>query len=44
MRGVLVPKGTHDITMRYRPMSVYLGAAMTALGVLAAVFLHLRIR
>ena len=29
MRGVAVPRGTHTITMRYRPVSVYLGAALT---------------
>jgi hypothetical protein len=28
MRGVLVPKGVHTVTMRYRPASVYLGAGL----------------
>jgi uncharacterized membrane protein YfhO len=37
MRGVLVPKGTHSVTMRYRPASVYLGAALSLLGVLGAI-------
>jgi hypothetical protein len=36
MRGVAVPRGTHTITMRYRPVSVYLGAALTLLGILGA--------
>ena len=29
MRGVVVPRGNHIVTMRYRPVSVYLGAALT---------------
>jgi uncharacterized membrane protein YfhO len=41
MRGVLVPKGTHTVTMRYRPLSVYLGAALSLLGVLGALALAL---
>jgi hypothetical protein len=36
MRGVAVPRGKHTVTMRYRPVSVILGAALTLLGVLAA--------
>jgi hypothetical protein len=36
MRGVAVPRGTHFVTMRYRPVSVYLGAALTLLGILGA--------
>jgi uncharacterized membrane protein YfhO len=36
MRGVAVPRGTHTITMRYRPVSVYAGAALTLLGILGA--------
>jgi hypothetical protein len=42
MRGVVVPAGSHLITMRYRPKSVYFGAALTFLGMLgtfALVFL-----
>jgi hypothetical protein len=31
MRGVAVPRGTHTVTMRYRPVSVDLGAALTLL-------------
>ena len=34
MRGVLVPKGVHTVTMRYRPTRMYLGAGLTLLGVL----------
>jgi hypothetical protein len=36
MRGVLVPAGPHDIEFRYRPGSFYLGAAMSAGGILGA--------
>jgi uncharacterized membrane protein YfhO len=36
MRGVAVPRGSHTVTMRYRPLSVYLGAALTLLGVIVA--------
>ncbi len=36
MRGVLVPSGTHTVTMRYRPFSVYAGAALTLLSGLGA--------
>jgi hypothetical protein len=36
MRGVRVPRGKHTVTMRYRPVSVYLGAALTLLGILGA--------
>jgi len=36
LRGVLVPQGTHAITFRYRPRSVYLGAALTLAGMLSA--------
>jgi hypothetical protein len=39
MRGVVVPRGTHTITMRYRPISVYVGAALTLLGILGTVAL-----
>jgi len=31
-----VSRGTHTVTMRYRPVSVYLGAGLTLLGVLGA--------
>lgn len=36
MRGVAVPKGIHTVTMRYRPKSVILGAALSLLGIVAA--------
>jgi hypothetical protein len=39
MRGVAVPAGNHTVTMRYRPLSVYLGAALTLLGILGALAL-----
>jgi hypothetical protein len=42
IRGVLVPKGHHDIRYRYRPWSVYLGGLLSfagVAGVLALVFL-----
>jgi hypothetical protein len=42
MRGVVVPPGSHTITMHYRPVSVYLGFALTALGILAALQLTMR--
>jgi len=36
MRGVAVPRGKHTVTMRYRPVSVVLGAALSLLGILGA--------
>jgi hypothetical protein len=39
MRGVLVPRGSHAITMRYRPASVIAGAALSICGVLSAALL-----
>lgn len=36
MRGVAVPRGVHEINYRYRPASVYGGAAMSATGVLGS--------
>ena len=36
MRGIPVPAGAHEIEFRYRPGSFYLGAAMSALGILGA--------
>ena len=39
MRGVAVARGVHTVTMRYRPVSVYLGAGLTLLGVLGALAL-----
>ena len=37
LRGVVVPAGEHDVRVSYRPVSVYGGAALTALGVLLTV-------
>ena len=34
MRGVFVPQGRHEVEYRYRPASVYAGAAMTLASVL----------
>lgn len=36
LRGVRVPKGSHRIQYRYRPLSVYIGAALTFVGVALA--------
>ena len=36
MRGVVVPQGRHLITMRYRPLSVFAGAALSLLGIIGA--------
>jgi hypothetical protein len=36
LRGVVVEPGPHRVEMRYRPMTVYWGAAFTALGLLGA--------
>jgi uncharacterized membrane protein YfhO len=36
MRGVVVPRGPHAITMRYRPASAIAGAALSICGVLCA--------
>jgi len=42
MRAVAVPRGNHTVTMRYRPASVYLGAALTLLGIGAALLIARR--
>jgi hypothetical protein len=39
MRGILAPAGVHSVTMRYRPMRVYEGAALTLAGILGAALL-----
>jgi hypothetical protein len=36
MRGVLVPVGTHEVEYRYAPRSAYLGAGMSAIGILGS--------
>jgi uncharacterized membrane protein YfhO len=39
MRGILAPAGAHSVTMRYRPMAVYGGAALTFVGILGVALL-----
>jgi hypothetical protein len=41
LRGVVVESGVHHIEMRYRPKSVYWGAAFTVAGLLGAAGLRL---
>lgn len=36
LRGVVVPTGTHTITMQFRPLTFYLGLSISLLTVLAA--------
>ncbi|MGC4052042.1 MAG: YfhO family protein [Paludibaculum sp.] len=36
LRGIVVSQGRHRVEMRYRPLSVYWGAALTLAGLLAA--------
>lgn len=43
LRGVVVEAGTHRIEMRYRPKSVYWGAALTGIGLLGAALLRARV-
>jgi hypothetical protein len=38
-RGVVVEAGDHTIEMRYRPWSVFIGAAMTSMAVLLALWI-----
>ena len=42
IRGVVVARGAHTIEMRYRPASAYVGALLTAAGLLGALGLLLR--
>ncbi len=44
IRGVVVDAGAHRIALRYRPVSVYLGASMSLCGLIAACSLLLRLR
>lgn len=39
MRGVLVPAGAHSVTMRYRPLIVFEGAALSLIGIIGAIVL-----
>lgn len=41
VRGVVVDAGRHRIEMRYRPKSVYWGAALTAVGILVSLLIGL---
>jgi hypothetical protein len=43
-RGVAVPAGQHTVTFEYRPASVVLGVAISALGLLVSALLVLRRR
>jgi hypothetical protein len=45
VRGVVVPAGDHRVDFRYRPMSVFLGLGLTALGtmLLAAMWIFARL-
>jgi len=40
VRGVVVEGGTHEVLMVYRPASLYLGAALAALGVILVAVLQ----
>ncbi|MBI3210018.1 MAG: YfhO family protein [Candidatus Solibacter usitatus] len=42
LRGVVVEPGSHVVEMRFRPKSVYYGAALTALGLAIALLFALR--
>ncbi len=44
LRGVVVPAGTHTIDLRYRPLSVYVGAVLSMVGLLACAGLVWRAR
>ena len=44
IRGVVVPAGDHQVEFRFRPGSVYLGAGLFLLGLLATGVLVLRRR
>jgi hypothetical protein len=42
IRGVIVPKGRHTVTMKYRPFSVYFGFLCTLVGLAGAIVLQKR--
>jgi Bacterial membrane protein YfhO len=44
MRGVMVPRGEHTVTMRYRPASALAGGILSLVGVGGAVFVAARRR
>jgi Bacterial membrane protein YfhO len=43
-RGVVVEAGEHTIEMRYRPWSVFVGAGLTGIGGMIALFMAARVR
>jgi hypothetical protein len=40
VRGVVVGAGQHEVSLVYRPMSVYIGAALALIGIAICVFLR----
>lgn len=42
LRGVVVPAGEHEVRFSYRPLSVYGGAGLTALGIIFAMVVVIR--
>lgn len=42
LRGVVVPAGSHRVTMRYRPRSVLMGLGLTLLGLALSLFMAFR--
>ena len=42
LRGVEIPAGEHEVELRFRPVSVYLGAALSAAGLLGCARLAAR--
>lgn len=44
IRGVVVDRGHHEIDIRYRPKSVYVGATLTGVSVLAVCLIWLFFR
>ena len=42
VRGVIVDRGDHTIVMRYRPLTVYLGAGLSFLSLLLVLFFRWR--
>lgn len=41
-RAIKLPKGTHEVVFKYRPMSFYIGALLTLFGVLLSIALIIR--
>ncbi len=42
MRGIVVEKGTHEIYMKYRPWTVFVGGAMTLLAAAVAALVYFK--